>query len=153
MINGSTRNWTGFTVESSNVTYQPTGKWFVAVFASLGKSDYGMRLFDDAGNLIYDTGAPPIIVTKVSTNWTYVGMVALTLGNASYWRTPASAFEDEYIMINPFSRPIFQAGGSFGGSCGLRINYGGNFTEIYSISDNAWINIGYKPAIFARLVK
>ena len=151
IINGSAGNWTGFTVESSNVTYQPTGKWFVAVFASLGKSDFGMRLFDSAGAIIYDTGAPPVIVTKVSTAWAYAGSIQMTLGRASYWRTPMWAEEDEYIMINPFSRPIFQAGGASGGTCGLRINYSGGYTEIYSVSNNPWTNIGYIPAVFARL--
>lgn len=152
MINGGPGNWTGFTVESSNVTYQPSGKWFVAVFASLGKSAFGMRLFDGAGAIIYDTGAPAVLVTNVATSWAYAGQVQMTMGNAYYWRAPVFAAEDEYIMINPFSRPLFTAD-ALGGTCGLRINYQAGFTEIYSISQDAWTNIGYVPAVFARLFK
>lgn len=150
LINGAPGNWTGFSVESSNVTFHPSGLWFAAVFAVVSGSGFGLRIFDAGAALAYDSGAPPVIVTKVSANWTYAGSTTLTLGNAYYWRTPAAAAEGEYLMINPFSRAL-QAPGSTASTCGIRISYGQGYTEIYALNLNVWTNIGHIPAVFARL--
>lgn len=150
MISGSPGNWTGFSIESSNVTYRPAGKWFAAVFAVLSSTGFGLRVFDAAAQLVYDSGSAPVIVTKVSASWAYAGSKPLTMGSAFYWRTPAAADEGEYLMMNPFSR-VLQAPAAVASTCGIRIAYGEGYTEIYALNSNVWTNLGHLPAVFARL--
>ena len=152
IVNGSVGNWTGFTIRSSNVTFRPSGKWFAAVFGVTSSADFGLRLFDENSKPVFDSNSPAIIVTKVSPYWTYAGIVSLEVSNAYYWRTPVSAEEGEYIMINPFSRPL-PSPTTVGSTCGLRVGYNGAPTEIYALNLNVWTDIGYIPAVLARLVK
>ncbi|MNZ69727.1 hypothetical protein D3C78_880370 [compost metagenome] len=151
-ISGSPGNWTGFSIEAANVTYSPSGKWFAAVFASPGNSQFGLRLFDGGTNLVYDSGAPAVIFTKASNSWVYVGQVHLEIANAYYYRTPvaASLTEDEYLMLNPFSRSM-PAHAVRASSCGIRMQYSGGYLEMYLVNVAAWTDIGRVAAVFAKL--
>lgn len=105
-ILGSPGNWTGFQLSAGNVNWRPSGKWFAAVFASQSSALWGLRMWDAAGVIIYDSGLPPVLVTKATNAWSYQGAVQLDIGRAYYYLSAAvgALATDEYFMINPFSR-------------------------------------------------
>ena len=153
-INGSSGNWRGFTIKASNVTYRPAGKWFVAIFGSIiTNTSFGLRLFDESGSIIYDSGATPVIVTKASNTWSYVGTTQIGAANAYYYRSGAigAIEEDEYYMINPLSRGVLAPGQQLSNWFGTRFNYSINRLEGYSVGFTGWTDIGDMATVFARL--
>ena len=153
-INGSANNWTGFTITCLNIDWRPYGKWFAAVFSALSKADFGLRMWDANGNVIYDSGTVPIIFTRCSHSWTYSGQIILNAtAQAYYWANGAvgTMLPDEYFMINPFSRGILQNHLS-GMTAGVRFGYSANHLQLFGISAiSAWTNLGAPGAVFARL--
>ena len=147
---GSSGNWTGFQVTAQNINYQPTGLWFVAVFASRGASSYGMRLFQADGSMIYDSSAAAVIVTAVFPTWTYVGAVQLTIGQTYKWTCGRGLAAGEYLMVNDFSSCCQGEGGS-SGSCAVSCSYSTDQTFMWSTSTTAWTNQGERPLLMAKL--
>ena len=156
-INGSAGNWTGFSISANNVSWRPAGKWFAAVFASRTAAQYGLRLWSAAGSLVYDSGAAPVIMTRASHAWAYAGSTQHPpLGNAFYWVNGALGplKEDEYFMINPFSRGQLNPGLARWNTAGVRFDYGANRLQLFIITNRpggVWTNIGQPSAVFARL--
>lgn len=155
-ITGSAGNWTGFYLRANNVNMRPLGKWFAAVFASKASSQYGLRLWDGAGGIIYDSGASPVIFTKASQDWAYFGKVSFpTLGSAYYYGSGlvAPIAADEYFLINQFSRGVVSTSGVWQDR-GVRYNYNSQRLEMYIVTNDPsgpWIDQGQPGAIFARL--
>lgn len=152
-VNGSPGNWVGFSISTSNVGFLPSGKWFASVFGSRGAASYGLRLFGADGSVLYDSGAPAVIVTGVVQAWTYAGRSAGTLANYYFWRANRQVAEDEYIMINPFSLPAITATTPAASPLAVRINYVGGFVEIFQEGPSGTVmtNKGNIPAVFGRL--
>ena len=153
-INGGPGAWTGFSITSLNIDFRPAGKWFAAVFASISKADYGLRMWDANGVLIFDSGAAPVIFTRANNSWAYQGMVVLNgTAQAYYWANGSVAplQSDEYFMINPFSRGILQNHLNWLDSA-VRFNYSENRLQVFGVSAlSPWTNIGAPGAVFARL--
>lgn len=156
-ITGGSGNWTGFTIRAANLDWRPTGKWFAAVFAAAGVSDYGMQIWSASGALIYDTGTVPVVVTKANQTWTYQGKTTFpTLGAGYYFRNEAvgSLLSDEYFMVNPFSRGVLRPGSALWDTSGVRFNYSENRLQLYIITNipaGPWLDQGQPAAVFARL--
>lgn len=156
LITGSAGNWTGFQVRANNINWRPTGKWFAAVFASVANTDYGMRIWGAAGNVVYDSGAVPVIVTKSNSTWTYQGSVTFpTLGSAYYYTNGlvAPLASDEYFLMNPFSRGTVNSNGAYH-SRGVRFNYSTSRLEMYIVAipqNPPTIDQGNPAALYARL--
>lgn len=156
LITGSAGNWTGFQVRANNINWRPTGKWFAAVFASVANSGYGMRLWGEAGQLVYDSGATPIVVTKSNSVWSYQGTVRFpSLGSAFFYVNAlvAPLASDEYFLMNPFSRGTVNYTGSYHRR-GVTFNYSTNRMEMYIVAypqDPPQINQGNPAALYARL--
>lgn len=156
LITGSAGNWTGFQVRANNVDWRPTGKWFAAVFASVANTDYGMRLWGASGEIVYDSGATPIIVTKSNSTWAYQGSVTFpTLGSAYYYTNGlvAPLASDEYFLMNPFSRGTVNNRGTYHRR-GVRFNYATNRLEMYIVAipqNPPTIDQGNPAALYARL--
>lgn len=150
---GTAGNWTGFRISTGNVNFLPSGKWFAAVFAPTAAATYGMRIWDGAGSRVYDSGAPPAVVTNVVQSWTYAGAVGGTLAGHYYWRSPYDVGEDEYVMINPFTLPALSASSPAASPTAIRLNYVNKYAEIYQQgpSGTVFTNKGNVPAVFARL--
>lgn len=155
-ILGSAGNWTGFSVRANNVTWRPAGKWFAAVFASQSQSSYGLRLWGGAGEVIYDSSAVAVIVIKANSIWDYKGSVQFpTIGAGYFWsnRLVAPLAEDEYFLMNPFSRGAVNTYGAYHWR-GVRFNYSTNNLEMYIIAfpqNPPVINQGNPAGLFARL--
>lgn len=155
-ITGSSGNWTGFQIVAGNSTHRPLGKWFVAVFASLSKADFGLRMWASNGAICYDSGATPIIVTKANNFWTYQGSTSLPdYGAQYYFRNELSAplLSDEYFMINPFSRGVLRPQSLDWTDLGVRFNYSQNRLQLYivDVGQGPWADQGDFAAVFARL--
>lgn len=154
-IEGGPGYWTGFNIQAANVTWRPLGKWFAAVFASLAKNSYGLRMWTAAGSICYDSGAVPVIVTKANHSWSYQGSVQMTIGAQYYYRNElvAALASDEYFMINPFSRGVLRPQNAGWLNLGVRFNYSENRLQTYVVAAGAgpWTDNGQPAAVFARL--
>lgn len=105
---GSAGNWTGFYVRAYNVnTAQPNGRYFVAAFAAQPVAMYGMRLWDGAGKLLFDSDTPNAIFTRAFQSWTYVtsdiGDQGLT---RIFYSVPFDFPQNEFMLINTFGMPM-----------------------------------------------
>lgn len=152
---GSSGNWTGFHISTNNIYIPPTGKWFVAVFGVPAPTDgFGLRVFDESGLVTFDSNAPSIIVTKVNTSWEYNGYIPGLATNTYRWRALVSALSGEYMLCNPFSRHMLSSNGGWALDVGFRMGLNaGDYTYLYADGDPPQTDVGYFPAIFARLVK
>ena len=155
-ITGGPNNWTGFNVRGNNVTWRPAGKWFVAVFSSKAKSDYGLRLFGADGSVIYDSGAAPVVVTKANSTWKYEGVVQFQSIGAGFFysnQLVAPLATDEYFLMNPYSRGTVNNYGAYHWR-GVRYNYDTQRLEMYIIAflqNPPQIDQGQPAALYARL--
>ncbi|EGH46390.1 hypothetical protein [Pseudomonas syringae] len=82
---GGPGNWTGFAMKASNVQSTLSGQYFIAAWASMGTASFGMRIWGPGGELVYDSGAPPVVVTFAAGNWAYVGSEQLSVGQRYRW--------------------------------------------------------------------
>lgn len=100
---GGPGNWTGFTMKASNINSTLSGQYFVTAWASMGTAVYGMRLWDQNASLVYDSGAPAVVVTFAAGNWTYFGSDELTVGRRYIWTINRALGVGEFISLNPFT--------------------------------------------------
>lgn len=147
---GGPGNWTGFTMKASNVTAMLSGQYFVAAWASMGTAVYGLRLWGAGGELVYDSGAPAVVVTFAAGNWTYLGDEVLTVGRRYIWGIAKLLAAGEYISLNPFAMNCHNA--SSGGGCALGIDYANSRILMYSLATNAWTDQGHRPFLCAKLL-
>ena len=152
-LNGSAGNWTGFRVRAGNVTQRPSGKWFVAVFASMSKATYGLRMWDSSGTIIYDSGATPVIFTKAGNTWSYGGGTSTGAAYIFYYNSGVRGdlLEDEYFMINPFSRGLLAPNTQNWNWFGVKFDYANSRLQGYSVGFDSWADIGDLAAVYARL--
>jgi hypothetical protein len=109
---GSAGNWTGFYVRAySNATAHPNGRYFVAAFAAQAVAQYGMRLWDGSGKMLFDSGTPNASFTRAIQNWTYVKSDQSDQGlYRNYYSVPFNFPQDEFILINNFGMSMVSGG-------------------------------------------
>ncbi|QHC93881.1 hypothetical protein PspR84_04310 [Pseudomonas sp. R84] len=147
---GGPGNWTGFTMKASNVNSTLSGQYFVAAWASMGTAAYGMRLWDESAALIYDSGAPAVVVTFAAGNWTYLGSEVLVTGRRYIWGINKSLGVGEYLSLNPFTMNCHNDG--TGGGCALGVDYVNGRILMYSLANTAWTDQGHRPFLCAKLL-
>lgn len=147
---GGPGNWTGFAMNASKVNETLSGQYFVAAWASMGTAMYGMRLWDQNGGLVYDSGAPAVVVTFAAGNWTYLGTEQLSVGRRYYWGINKALGPGEYISLNPFTMSCHSEGS--GGYCALGVDYANNRILMYSLAFTAWTDQGHRPFLCAKLL-
>lgn len=147
---GGAGNWTGFTMVASNVNSTLSGQYFVAAWASMGTAAYGMRLWDQNGALVYDSGAPAVVLTFAAGNWTYLGNELLTAGRRYFWGINKALGPGEFVSLNPFTMNCHNA--SSGGGCALGVDYANGRIMMYSLASNAWTDQGHRPFLCAKLL-
>ncbi|MBV1814538.1 hypothetical protein KTT58_17475 [Pseudomonas viridiflava] len=148
-FNGSPGNWTGFSMKASNVQATLSGQYFAAAWASMGTDTYGMRIWDAAGALVYDSGAPAVVVTFAAGDWTYIGSEQLAIGQRYLWSINRALGVDEYISINSFSMTCHNS--ATGGSCSIGVDYANARIMMYSVATTAWVDQGHRPFLCAKL--
>jgi len=147
---GGPGNWTGFSIKASNVTATLSGQYFVAAWASMGTATYGLRLWGANGALVYDSGAPAVVVTFAAGNWVYIGDEVLTVGRRYIWAINKLLGAGEYISINPFAMNCHN--GASGGGCSIGVDYGNSQIRMYSLATTAWTDQGHRPFLCAKLL-
>ncbi|MBP3999909.1 hypothetical protein [Pseudomonas koreensis] len=147
---GGPGNWTGFSMRASVVDANLSGLYFVAAWASMGTAVFGLRLWDAAAALVYDSGAPAVIVTFAAGNWTYLGDEVLTVGRRYIWGISKFLGAGEYVSLNPFAMNCHN--NATGGGCALGVDYAGGRIMMYSLSTTAWTDQGHRPFLCAKLV-
>jgi hypothetical protein len=110
---GSPGNWTGFYVRAYDVkTAQPNGRYFVSSFGAQAVANFGMRLWDGASSLLFDSGTPNANFTRAFQNWNHekhdTGDQGLT---RVYYSVPFEFPENEYLLLNSFSMPLNSGSG------------------------------------------
>ncbi|WP_095151902.1 hypothetical protein [Pseudomonas sp. Irchel s3b5] len=147
---GGPGNWTGFAMKASNITATLSGQYFVAAWASMGTAAYGLRLWDQSAALVYDSGAPAVVVTFAAGNWTYVGSDVLAVGRRYIWAITKALGAGEYISLNPFAMNCHND--ASGGGCGLAVDYTAGRIMMYSLATTAWTDQGHRPFLCAKLL-
>lgn len=147
---GGPGNWTGFTMKASNVNAALSGQYFAAAWTSMGTAAYGLRLWDQNAALVYDSGAPAVVVTFAAGNWTYVGSENLQVGKRYIWSISKALGVGEYVSLNPFAMNCHND--ASGGGCALGVDYAGGRIMMYSLATTAWTDQGHRPFLCAKLL-
>ncbi|SED31339.1 hypothetical protein SAMN04490185_3236 [Pseudomonas frederiksbergensis] len=147
---GGPGNWTGFTMKASNVNATLSGQYFAATWASMGTAAYGLRLWDQNATLVYDSGAPAVVVTFAAGNWTYLGEEQLTVGHRYFWGINKMLGAGEYVSLNPFAMNCHN--NASGGGCALGVDYANGRIMMYSLATTAWTDQGHRPFLCAKLL-
>lgn len=109
---GSPGNWTGFNLVSSYVQ-SPTfavGEWFACQFGGQAVATYGMRLWDGAANLLFDSGTPAANFTRAAQNFSYVKSEQMaTTAYRNYYSTPFNFTTGEFQMVNQFGMNLISS--------------------------------------------
>jgi len=147
---GGPGNWNGFSMKASVVNASLSGQYFAAAWASMGTALYGVRLWGPSGDLVYDSGAPAVVVTYAAGNWSYLGDEVLTVGRRYIWAISKLLGTGEYISLNPFAMNCHNA--SSGGGCALGVDYPNGRIMMYSLATNAWTDQGHRPFLCAKLL-
>ncbi|WP_207864876.1 hypothetical protein [Pseudomonas sp. 58(2021)] len=110
---GSAGNWTGFYVRAYNaLTAQPNGRYFVSAFGAQYVAQYGLRIWDGANNLLFDSGTTNANFTRSFQNWTFVKYETGDQGLVTnYYTVPFNFPENEYMLINSFGMPMNSGSG------------------------------------------
>lgn len=147
---GGPGNWTGFTMKASNVNATLSGQYFAAAWASMGTAAYGLRLWDQSAVLVYDSGAPAVVVTFAAGNWTYLGEEQLTVGHRYFWGINKMLGAGEFVSLNPFAMNCHN--NASGGGCALGVDYANGRIMMYSLATTAWTDQGHRPFLCAKLL-
>ena len=147
---GGPGNWTGFSMKASVVNASLSGQYFAAAWTSMGTAAYGMRLWDQSAALVYDSGAPAVVVTYAAGNWTYLGDEVLIVGRRYIWSISRLLGAGQYISLNSFAMNCHN--GSSGGGCALAVDYANSRILMYSLATTAWTDQGHRPFLCAKLL-
>jgi hypothetical protein len=102
---GSPGAWTGFNIISTYVQSPifGVGEWFACQFGGIASSSYGMRLWDGAGAVLFDSGTPAANFTRAAQNWAFAKIENTPTGSLRrYYTTPFSFTAGEFQMVNQF---------------------------------------------------
>ncbi|PMY37301.1 hypothetical protein C1Y35_19635 [Pseudomonas sp. GW456-L14] len=103
-LTGSAGNWTGFYVRAYSAdTAQPNGRYFVAAFGAQPVAQYGARLWDGTGKLLFDSGTSAATFTRAFQNWSYVKDDKDPQGlTRIYYTVPFNFPQNEFLLLNNF---------------------------------------------------
>lgn len=106
---GSPGNWTGFNLRSGNTTQSVTGEWIAATYQPVPSSnDFGMRIYNGSGQLLFDLTRPVLKYSRVASSWTYTGNPG---GGVVYtYSSGITVQTDEFVMVNQALRSHVSAG-------------------------------------------
>lgn len=148
---GSEGNWTGFYVRTySNATAQPNGRYFVGAYAAQEVADYGMRLWDGAGKLLFDSGTPNASFTRSFQGWTYIKSDMTDQGlYRNYYSVPFDFPQNEYMLINTFGMSM-TSGGVIPRQLYCTWDFTTNTLYAVTVAANNPFNF-FLPAVFAKM--
>lgn len=102
-ILGSPGNWTGFRLVSARMTssYPAQTTWQYRVYAAgiTSSESYGVRVQDDSGGVLFDSGLRQLVFANMFTSW------------ADWPRTSSNRYQNgrEHQLIETFVSPLLSA--------------------------------------------
>ncbi|MHC8342521.1 hypothetical protein [Pseudomonas sp. RT6P73] len=131
-------------------TYAPTGKYFVGGFAATATAAFGMRLWDGASKLLFDSGTPSAVFTRFFQSWTYVKSTQDAQGFYTNWySSPFSSSADEYLMINNAGMRML-SGDNIGRTTGITYDFAQSQLWFTTTALSNPI-VFFLPAIFSKI--
>ncbi|UFP98542.1 hypothetical protein [Pseudomonas fitomaticsae] len=148
---GSEGNWIGFYVRTySNATAPPNGRYFVGAFAAQEVAEYGMRLWDGFGKLLFDSGTPSASFTRSFQGWTYIKSDLTDQGlYRNYYSVPFDFPQNEYMLINTFGMNM-TSGGVIPRQLYCTWDFTTNTLYAVTVAANNPFNF-FLPAVFAKM--
>lgn len=148
---GSPGAWTGFYIRTySTGTLQPYGTYFAAGFGAQNVADWGMRLWDANGKLLFDSDTPYVRFTRAFQNWAYVKSDTSEQGyTRNYYRVSFNFPAGEHMLVNTFGMDMCDDYGSSRQLANWWDFSGGNLYAITVGNGNPFAF--YMPAVFAKL--
>jgi hypothetical protein len=148
---GSPGNWTGFYVRAFNVfTQPPSGRYFAAAFRAVASAPFGLRLWDGASNMLFDSGTPSAVFTRAYQTWTYVKYESGSQGDTrNYFTVDFNFPEDEYMLINNIGMSMV-CGSAAGRLLGTLWDFPANKLWLVASGSSNPVFI-YLPTIFAKM--
>lgn len=144
LINGSPGNWTGFSFINGG-----PGKYFAAAFKSQAKARYGFRMWNQAGEVIFDSGTPAAQFTRTISAWTYLGSSSTGQGTTrANFSAPSPLSSGDYMMINNIGMDV--SGGSIRASkLYCTWEYANNRILMFTVGVTNPTSL-YVPVVFAK---
>lgn len=149
---GSPGAWTGFYLRTIDVNYaQPNGKYFAAAFQAKPLATFGMRLWDESGALIFDSGTPCAVFVRALQAWTFVSSTPNSANGAydNLYTVPTTYPANEYMLVNNFSMRM--ANGSTAGRIVKNIWDFSGSTMKAVLTGTSNPTAFYLPALFAKM--
>ncbi|MGX9379050.1 hypothetical protein [Pseudomonas sp. JQ36] len=147
-ILGSAGNWTGINI-TGPTNYAPNGKYFIGGFAPTPTASFGLRLWDGASKLLFDSGKQAAVFTRFYQNWTYVKSTQDAQGFYTNWySSPFSTSADEYLMINNAGMRML-SGDNVGRGTGITYDFAASQLWFTTSALNNPFSFSL-PAVFAK---
>lgn len=145
---GSAGNWTGVSIVGQGGTV--AGNLFVAAFKSSTVASYGLRLWNEQGSVVFDSGTQAAVFTRVLQNWTYTNTTRDAQGYYLNWYSvPLNYSGGDYLMVNN-ARMYMMAGSDSARVTGLTFDFAANALRFRVTARNNPYYFAL-PAIFGKL--
>lgn len=147
-ISGSPGNWTGWSYIGGG-----DGKYFAAAFKSREVASFGLRIWNESSNIIFDNGTACAQFTQIVGTHGYSGSEATgQVGQyRSFFNSSAPFPNGDYIMINNMGMDI-PGGTSRFGKLACTINLAGSISFAVTGVDNVISGPLYVPAVYAKQI-
>jgi len=100
VVTGSAGAWTGFSFIGI-VGQETSGNWFAGAFKSNPTATYGLRLWDEYSELLFDNDTPCAQFTRTITGWSYLGATQTSQGVYRLsWTANSPLNTGDYMLIN-----------------------------------------------------
>ncbi|SUD43822.1 Uncharacterised protein [Pseudomonas fluorescens] len=148
LVQGSPGNWHAFRFDTLSGVHS-SGKWFAAAFKSTPVSSYGLRLWKENSELIFDSGTPCAQFTRSISNWTYLGYEQTQPGVYRLsWSAPSSIAGGDYMLLNNIAMDMAGTA-SRQGRVQAVWDYAGNRVVIQATGVDLPTSL-YLPVVFAK---
>jgi hypothetical protein len=149
-VSGSPGAWTGFYIRAfSKSTAQPSGKYFAAAFQANPTAAYGLRIWDGASRILFDSGTSAAVFSRAFQNWSFVRYEYVNPNYTNYYSVSYDFPENEYLMINNFGMNMV-AGSSYGRMLYTLWDFPNKI--LYAVTTSSSNPTAfYLPALFAKL--
>lgn len=148
LINGSPGAWTGFSFRGiAGQAY--SGTYFAAAFKASPVGAFGLRLWDGASTLLFDSSNPCAQFTKTVTSWAYLGAENTGQGVLRLsWTANTPLNTGEYMLINNIAMDVAGSTSRQGNQYAVW-DYGNNRLVMQVIGVDIQTTL-YTPVVWAK---
>lgn len=144
-ITGSPGAWTGFSFLGGG-----TGNFFVAAYSSSPTANYGIRIWDGASKLLFDSGTPCAQFTRTISAWTYLGSTPTGQGTSrSVWTAPSPLNTGDFMLINNIGMDVASTTNGRSAKLYCTWDYANNGLSVYIVGVANSTSF-FVPVVFAK---